>query len=272
VAGQQPRCPAPFGPWSRTALRRRQRRQRLAPAADAAAPAGASNEVWEGVCAGKYAWASGRKASRRPADAELVGEAITRYSWADGRKTVSVYVDLPGLDAVGDDQLSCEGSGRSASLTIAAVGTPPKKRRLALSGLAHDIEGARCTRKPGKDTAVLRLQKKEELPWSELLRGKERASGSGEEEEEPAFSGDEEGDDEQLSGGEDGLEGMEEGEEEEEADGAPDEEEAGAGAAPASAEAPPPEGAAAGARAGEEPETRPRGEGEDPSAKRPRTE
>uniref|UniRef100_A0A7S4QSG0 CS domain-containing protein n=1 Tax=Alexandrium monilatum TaxID=311494 RepID=A0A7S4QSG0_9DINO len=159
-------------------------------------------EAWEGVCAGKYAWGGGGEVARRSADAEIAGEAITQYGWADGKMTVSVYVELPGLDAVPDEQISCEGDGRRVSLTVSSIGTPPRRRRLALGGLAHEIAGVKLVRKPGKDTIVLRLQKKEAGTWFELLRRRRRSGAEdddeddGEEEEEEEEEGEPEGEEE----------------------------------------------------------------------------
>merc|ERR1740121_1083422 len=90
-----------------------------------------------------------------------MGAAITKYAWSDGKKAVSVYVELDGLDAVPDEALSTESGETSASLTIAAIGTPPKKRCLQLGGLSDSIDGVKLVRKPGKNTVVLKLQKKE---------------------------------------------------------------------------------------------------------------
>mmetsp|Transcript_109849 Transcript_109849/g.342395 ORF Transcript_109849/g.342395 Transcript_109849/m.342395 type:complete len:156 (+) Transcript_109849:95-562(+) len=123
---------------------------------------------YDGVVKGKYNWGKDIP-NREGADEDVVGRSITKYSWADGKKTVSVYVEIDGLDAVPDDALMLDHGAQEASLTIFAVGTPPRKRVLRLPHLAHEIEGAKLVRKPGRSTVTLRLAKKEEKDWPKLL-------------------------------------------------------------------------------------------------------
>lgn len=117
---------------------------------------------------GKYAWASDTT-NKTDADADVIGDAITKYGWSDGKKVVSIYVELDGLDEVADDALHVESEDRSVALNIAAIGSPPKQRRLALGNLAKDIDGVKLVRKPGKNTIVLKLQKREETVWQKLV-------------------------------------------------------------------------------------------------------
>jgi len=151
-------------------------------------------ESYDGIVTGKYQWdkdGSGKK----DADADNAGQAITKYSWSDGKKTVSVYVELPGLDDVPEDKISVTSGEKEAVLTIDGVGTPPKKRSLSLKGLSEEIDGAKFTKKTGKNTVALKLTKKEEKGWYQLL---EKSSGGGE--------GDD--DDEGGMGGMEGMGGM----------------------------------------------------------------
>jgi len=124
---------------------------------------------FEGVVTGKYNWGADTK--NRAADADIAGEAITKYAWSDGKKTVSVYVEMEGLDDVADEALTTESGEKDCSLTIAAIGSPPKKKTLTLSGLSNEIDGVKLTRKKGKNMVVLKLQKKEEKSWFQLLEG-----------------------------------------------------------------------------------------------------
>jgi len=135
--------------------------------AAAAPPAEVAKESYEGVVTGKYNW--GKDTTNKAADADVAGEAITKYSWSDGKKAVSVYVEMEGLDDVADDALTTESGAKECSLTIGAIGSPPKKKTLKLSGLSNEIDGVKLTRKPGKNTVVLKLQKKEEKSWWQLL-------------------------------------------------------------------------------------------------------
>eukprot|EP00418_Pyrodinium_bahamense_P059053 CAMPEP_0179174554 /NCGR_PEP_ID=MMETSP0796-20121207/86181_1 /TAXON_ID=73915 /ORGANISM="Pyrodinium bahamense, Strain pbaha01" /LENGTH=238 /DNA_ID=CAMNT_0020877851 /DNA_START=67 /DNA_END=783 /DNA_ORIENTATION=+ len=140
--------------------------------------------VYEGAAAGKYNWDENAK----KVEVEM-GEAITKYSWADGKKRVSIYIEMDGLDDVADDALTTTSGEKEVSLTIASIGG--KKRRFALAGLFAEIEGVKLERKKGKNTVVLKLQKKEEKSWWKLQEG----SGKG-------------GDDDEEDGGMGGMGGM----------------------------------------------------------------
>merc|ERR1712137_1291156 len=107
-------------------------------------------------------------------DKDLQGEAINKYSWSDGKKAVSVYIELDGLDDVADDALVVESKEEEVSLTIAALNG--KRRRFALAGLSEEIDGVKLVRKKGKNTVVLKLQKKEEKSWFQLV---EKSGGGG---------------------------------------------------------------------------------------------
>merc|ERR1712032_53257 len=95
----------------------------------------------------------------RPADDDVVTDAIQKYSFSDGKKAVSVYVELDGLDAVADAHIRVDVSpgGREASLIIDGVGAPPKRRRLVLKRLLQEVASAKFTRKMGRNTVVLKL-------------------------------------------------------------------------------------------------------------------
>mmetsp|Transcript_41975 Transcript_41975/g.110897 ORF Transcript_41975/g.110897 Transcript_41975/m.110897 type:complete len:159 (-) Transcript_41975:30-506(-) len=134
-----------------------------------AAPPEKRHVDFVGCAKGKYEWTD--TSNKKDADADIAGFLITKYSWSDGKKAVSVYVAMDGLDAVPDGALSCESGQRKASLTIAAIGTPPRRKVLRLPHLSGDIDGVKLVRRPGKDTVVLKLQKREERPWKELLEG-----------------------------------------------------------------------------------------------------
>eukprot|EP00419_Tripos_fusus_P026784 CAMPEP_0172725098 /NCGR_PEP_ID=MMETSP1074-20121228/87591_1 /TAXON_ID=2916 /ORGANISM="Ceratium fusus, Strain PA161109" /LENGTH=184 /DNA_ID=CAMNT_0013551797 /DNA_START=57 /DNA_END=611 /DNA_ORIENTATION=- len=132
-------------------------------------------ETYDGVVSGKYQWDK-HGPGKKDADVDMAGEAITKYAWSDGKTTVSVYVELPGLDDIPEDKISVTSGQQEASLTIEAIGNPPKKRSLSLRGLSDEIDGAKFTKKTGKNTVVLKLAKKEEKSWWQLL---EKSSGGG---------------------------------------------------------------------------------------------
>eukprot|EP00933_Yihiella_yeosuensis_P048638 TRINITY_DN4492_c0_g2_i2.p1 TRINITY_DN4492_c0_g2~~TRINITY_DN4492_c0_g2_i2.p1 ORF type:complete len:212 (+),score=76.31 TRINITY_DN4492_c0_g2_i2:69-638(+) len=139
----------------------------------------APKETYDGVVQGKYQW-DNDTAGKKSADDDA-SQAITKYSWSDGKKTVSIYVELDGLDDVAEDALKASSGEKEASLTISAIGSPPRKRVLKLSGLLNEIDGVKLTQKKGKNTVVLKLQKKEEQPWHNLL---EKSSGGGGDDDE----------------------------------------------------------------------------------------
>merc|ERR1712129_672016 len=113
---------------------------------------------WGGFVACKYQW---------DADKDVQGEAISKYSWSDGKKTVSIYIELEGLDDLADDDFVVNSGEREVSMGIAALAG--KRRKFTLANLAEDIDGVKLVRKKGKSTVVLKLQKKEEQSWYKLL-------------------------------------------------------------------------------------------------------
>mmetsp|Transcript_23701 Transcript_23701/g.70538 ORF Transcript_23701/g.70538 Transcript_23701/m.70538 type:complete len:185 (-) Transcript_23701:119-673(-) len=144
--------------------------------ADAKAPPPETKHIDKSIeflgCAkGKYLWTDA-DTSNKDADADTPSHhnLITKYSWSDGKKAVSVYVELDGLDDVAEDNLRCDSGDSEASLTIVAIGTPPKRKVLRLPSLYGTIDGVKLARKLGKNTVVLKLQKREERPWPQLLQ------------------------------------------------------------------------------------------------------
>merc|ERR1719382_1377964 len=125
--------------------------------------------VWEGCAAGKYQWDENRKA----VDLDM-GDAITKYSWSDGKKQVSIYIELEGLDDLAEDAFVVDSGEKECSLVIAM--SDSKKKRFALSSLSEEIDGVKLVRKKGKNTVVLKLQKKEEKSWFQLV---EKSGGRG---------------------------------------------------------------------------------------------
>lgn len=144
--------------------------------------------TYEGVVTGKYAWTGDDK----PKDAEATaGAEITKYSYSDGKKSVSVYVELDGLDDVPDDKITTSVDGETkVELVIAAIGTPAKKRVLILNGLFAEITGAKATNKgKGKNMISLKLTKKEESPWPKLLATQGTGGGGGGDDDEDGGGG-----------------------------------------------------------------------------------
>jgi len=143
-----------------------------------------------GAAAGKYQWDD---RTGGDADKDVQGEAISKYSWSDGKKTVSIYIELDGLDDVAEDAFKAESGETDVSLTIASVAG--KQRTFKLTGLANEITGVKVAQKKGKNMVSLKLVKKEEKTWYKLLDG---AGGGG--------GGDD--DDDAAGGGMGGMGGM----------------------------------------------------------------
>ena len=94
------------------------------------------------------------------ADKDVQGEAITKYCLSEGKNTVSIYLELEGLDDVADDAFIKVESGKTnVSLAIASVAG--KQRIFKLTGLAHEITGVKVAQK-GKQTFYPKLAKNEE--------------------------------------------------------------------------------------------------------------
>jgi len=148
-----------------------------------ATPEEAKNEakkpvVYEGAAAGKYNWDAPAKGV--DADKDMQGEAINKYSWSDGKKQVSIYIELEGLDDVAEDALQAESGANEVSLTIAGI--KGARRRFSMTNLTHEITGVKVNRKPGKNTVVLKLQKKEEQAWFALTENASKGGGGDDDE------------------------------------------------------------------------------------------
>ena len=95
-----------------------------------------------GAVAGKCQW------DDRPggdADKDVQGEAITKYCWSEVKKTVSIYLELDGLDDVADDAFRVESDKTNVPLTFAPFAG--QQRIFKLAGLAHEITGVRLPRR-----------------------------------------------------------------------------------------------------------------------------
>ena len=100
------------------------------------------------------------------ADNDVQGEAITKYCCSEGKNTVSIYLELDGVDDVADDAFKVETGETNVSLTLASVAV--KHRIFKLTGLAHEISGVKVAQKKGKKTISLKLAK-EKKTWHKLL-------------------------------------------------------------------------------------------------------
>ena len=123
--------------------------------------------------AGKYQWDD---RTGGDTDKDVQGEVITKYCWAEGKNTVSIHLELDGLDDVADDAFKVEKGKTNVSLTIASVAG--KQRIFKLTGLAHEITGVKDAKKKRKQTVSLKLAKREEKTWHKLLDDRQHATES----------------------------------------------------------------------------------------------
>ena len=82
------------------------------------------------------------------ADKDVQGEVISKYSWSDGKKTVSIYIELDGLDDVAEDAFRAEAGETDVSITIVSVAG--KQRTFRFTGLANEITGVEVAQRKGR--------------------------------------------------------------------------------------------------------------------------
>jgi len=128
---------------------------------------------YTGVVSGKYDWADKPENTRA---APLPVEKITEYSWRDEGKReglmpsrddgdIGIYVEIPGLDSIKDEDIMFKAGGRHVSLIFNLEG---KERNLHIDNLAHDITRGWMMRKKGKNRIVIKLRKKSNAIWNNL--------------------------------------------------------------------------------------------------------
>merc|ERR1712151_441168 len=118
---------------------------------------------------------------------DVKGQAITKYSWSDGKKAVSIYIEMDGLDEVADDAFSITSGESDVTFTIVAIAG--KKRTFAMKDLANEIDGSKFVRKPGKNTVVLKLTKKQEKTWYNLQSGSGGGGGGDDDDDAGGMGG-----------------------------------------------------------------------------------
>ena len=94
---------------------------------------------------GEYRWDD---RSGGDADEDVQGEVISKHSWSGGKKTVSIYIELDGLDDVAENAFRAETSETDVSITIALIAG--KQRTFKFTGLANEITGVKVAQKKGK--------------------------------------------------------------------------------------------------------------------------
>ena len=131
---------------------------------------------------GKYDWDGPMEATKAPED--VMGAKIVDYAWSDGTKKVSVYVTLEGLDQLPDDALEATSEPAKVSFTAAF---PNGKRWLDLSPTFGEVAGVKIIRKQGKDQVVLKLEKKKQNEWYDLLKPANMSGGFADDDDDDDF-------------------------------------------------------------------------------------
>ena len=110
------------------------------------------------------------------ADKDVQGEAIAKYCWSEGKNTVSIYLELDGLDDVTEDAFKAESGKTCVSLTIASVAG--KQRIFTLTGLAHEITGVKVAKKIGRTDGFPEAREEGKESLAQVARGSLNKGGS----------------------------------------------------------------------------------------------
>ena len=120
---------------------------------------------------GKYTWDPNNKKSEKASVTPSCG-AIVDYAWCDGTKSVSIYVELPGLDHVQDDDMKVSLTNEGEGMLFKAKNVTGKNRFLKIDKLHKKVKSAKLVRKKGKDKVIIKLVKDDEKrKWYNLKEG-----------------------------------------------------------------------------------------------------
>mmetsp|Transcript_20162 Transcript_20162/g.29929 ORF Transcript_20162/g.29929 Transcript_20162/m.29929 type:complete len:223 (+) Transcript_20162:105-773(+) len=121
---------------------------------------------------GKYQW-SGKQENKKAES--ILGDEIKDYAWSDGKKKVSIYVTVPGLDDLQDEDLSVNiTTNDERGVIFEALFPGAVRRRLTIQPLNEEVEeDAKLIRKKGQNMVVIKLKKKGDSPktWYNLKAG-----------------------------------------------------------------------------------------------------
>jgi len=88
-------------------------------------------------------------------------QEITKYPWWDGKKTVGIYVELEGLDAVPDDRIKVEEGEKKVSLAIEAIGIPPKTAKFSINNSQQGYHRRGTHKEDGEERRCLEVEEEE---------------------------------------------------------------------------------------------------------------
>ena len=93
---------------------------------------------------------------------------ISKYAWDQSKKFAKVYMTLPGIEKVPDDQVVCDV--QATSLRFEVRGLPPPKANMQLVLTLHSpVEPEQCSWVRKADSMVLiKLRKADESEWGSL--------------------------------------------------------------------------------------------------------
>ena len=127
---------------------------------------------------GKYNWDltnnnnNNKKKTSEKASVTPSSGAIVDYAWCDGKKSVSVYVELPGLDHVHYDDMQVSLTNDGEGVLFEAKNVTGKNRFLEIDKLHKKVKSAKLVRKMGKDMVIIKLVKDDEKrTWYNLKKG-----------------------------------------------------------------------------------------------------
>ena len=153
-----------------TAELERRRAARTAAASAAAASAAATPPT--AATPSSSAAAKPAAPTPKPATAPSTGEfsAIANYAWDHSNKFVKVYLTLPGLSQLSDEQIDAQFAERSLRLSVKGLSTPPANRRLVVGALCAAVKPELCSwARKASDTLLIKLRKAEDgAEWGSL--------------------------------------------------------------------------------------------------------
>jgi len=153
-----------------TAELERRRAARTAAASAAAASAAATPPT--AATPSSSAAAKPAAPAPKPATAPSTGEfsAIANYAWDHSNKFVKVYLTLPGLSQLSDEQIDAQFAERSLRLSVKGLSTPPANRRLVVGALCAAVKPELCSwARKASDTLLIKLRKAEDgAEWGSL--------------------------------------------------------------------------------------------------------
>ena len=158
-------------PRSRGILKAELERRRAAAAASASAaaatPPTAATTTPSSSSAAKPV-APPPKLATAPSTGEF--STIANYAWDHGNKFVKVYLTLPGLSKLSDEQIDAQFAERSLRLSVKGLSAAPANRRLVINTLCAAVKPELCSwARKASDMLLIKLRKAQDgEEWGSL--------------------------------------------------------------------------------------------------------